>query len=133
MSLNTSHNFKPDNNDGYRNEAHGRADMLPDTSKKSASRQPLVISREAKHLTLQLSIETQLREALTPHVHDINILKPKRYRELSKSTYEALVKEAEAENAAEAREALVDLIALLKENLLLSSLLNQNIKRVQKA
>lgn len=134
MSLNTSQNFQTDTNyDAYRNEAYGSSDMLPEKINNLAPRKPFVLSPEVKHLTLQLSIEAQFREALKPHVHDINILKPKKYAELSQSTYEALIKEAEQEPVAEAREALEDLIALLKENMILSSLLNQNMKRVQKA
>lgn len=136
MSENTTRFFRLDDAfDAPQRHHNGGSVFLPDRLDPfvADADDDFVISPLAGSLAGQPSIDARLREELKPVIHDINILRPENYHELSAETCDALVKQSQNEKSEEAKEALAALIELLKENIELESFLDQSMNRVHKA
>lgn len=134
MKENSTRVFRLDSDPASVQGGHqGESVLLPDTSDTIALDEDVVISPLAKVLTQHRSIDTRLKEVLKPRIRDINLLKPDKFYALSRLTLDALIKEIQHEKNDGAKEALNALVALLKENMELLTLLGQCLNQVHKA
>jgi hypothetical protein len=79
------------------------------------------------------SIDARLREALRPMVSEADILRQDQFDQLCRDTHLALRTRLDTnEDSDEVRTALLELIALLEENLALRATLEANLNRVKK-
>jgi hypothetical protein len=134
MSENTTRFFRLDDAfDAHRRHHDGGSVLLPDRLVPNVADDDFVISPLAGSMAGQPSIDARLREELKPVIHDINILRPENYHTLSAATCDALIKQSQNEQSDEVKEALAELIGLLKENIELEMFLDQTMNRIHKA
>lgn len=106
--------------------------VLHPNSLEPLSDDDLLLSPLVKPLTLRKSLDTRLKEAFKPVINSMNILKPVKFQKLSMETYNALNELLKSTENEDVKEALTALIALLKENIVLNTFVEQSLKRVQK-
>ena len=93
----------------------------------TSGEQTVILSPMFNRFSLRPSIETRMREAFKPTISDRSLLQPDKFSDVIEDTRATLVKHAGSKKKRKDVSALGQLIALLKENSKLLSLLNAHI------
>lgn len=133
MHENTTRLIRDTNINPVGSESATSALILPEEAEPLVYDEKTLLSPLIGTVIKRPSIDQRLKEALKPVIHDAGVLKPERYYSLSKDAHEALCRQLRTERSEETMEVLSDLIDLLKENMDLTSLFNQNMNNVCKA
>lgn len=92
--------------------------------------EPFPLSRA---ITAGPGIDERLKEVFKPTIEDVDMLEPKRFKQLLKDTHAALHQHSENERNKEVKAAFDHLVALLEENISLQTILDQYMNRIKKA